>query len=668
MPRLHLIMNDPDLPAPMRQAIADAVLEATRADMVSTGRLNPDEPLMLLFHGATDERTRSMRGEGIDRALIAGGGEQDFGTGVYLTPSVGTAISYRKGPTGEIFPFLLRGRDVGVTVDVSPAGTHRAAWESFLDANIGMFPDLMPIPGQPIAFGSARLFGNRGLIFDAFLGQLARQTGRPELATPDFVQGEYNGRIIGDPPGEDQFAARTTRVINVLNDQMGFRRAAPVGGGEGPVLRTARDPDQPAMLRSARGDEADQPDAGKPAPVVPAAPAPIPPAPAAPAAPARKQKQSAQPLDLQEAEAATRKREAQEEVARAAREEARRVQDVTANAETLMARLQAKKPAETEAARSIIRHTEAETEIARRSEVTDRKHIAQAWKDRADELESILHFDGELDEGTRRYLEWQEQKWRLIHAMEAASTHAPRKLVVGLEAGSDLPGSLRKQVEDVAGAGEKKSTISAVEQSRREAELRVQLAREAETVAARSIKNEMRREGPNYRAKQKAKFDEVLGEDRFALRQAAARENNEDPILLSPDHLVPLDTIANLEELKPIFAIYNRADQGQRDDIRRELIALGDIPDNLVAFQRYPNEHIKRAKAWSELDRAALARYGYTDADVDDMVRREQKMREDILEIIDEMIKRHARRLGPAARTLPFRPLVPAEEPEEPEE
>ena len=256
MTRLHLIMNDPGLSIPLRQAIADTVLEATRAHLVATGQLSPDEPLMLLFHGAPDKRTRSIRSGGIDMARIQGGSADDFGRGLYLTSRVEAAVTYVNKPkpsAGEIFPFVLRGRDVGVTVDVSPGGTHRAAWEAFIMSNLEMYAKVRPIGPVDLQawmegrlrFGQVDAFENRGVVFEAFLADLARQTGRPELARPDFVHGELGGPMTSGYGRGDQQAVRTTRVADVLNDQLGFRRSAPVEGNEGPILRTADEPEGP---------------------------------------------------------------------------------------------------------------------------------------------------------------------------------------------------------------------------------------------------------------------------------------------------------------------------------------------------------------------------------------------------------------------------------------
>ena len=263
MARLHLIMNDHDLSVPLRQAIADSVLEATRAHMVATGQLDPGEPLMLLFHGAPDKRTSSIKRDGIDMGRIGGGSEDDFGRGFYLTSHVEAALTYRSklgAPPGEIFPFVLRARDVGTTVDVSPGGAHRAAWEAFVMTRLTEFGNVRPL--RPIdfqtllegrlPFGTVDAFGNRGRVFEAFLVELARTTGRPELATPDFVNGELGGPMTSGVGTGDQQAARTTRVADVLNDQMGFRRSTPVESNEGPILRMADEPEGP---QSPKADE-----------------------------------------------------------------------------------------------------------------------------------------------------------------------------------------------------------------------------------------------------------------------------------------------------------------------------------------------------------------------------------------------------------------------------
>ena len=252
MDRLHQIMNDTDMSADLRQAIGDAVVSATREHMIRSGQLEPDEPLMLLFHGAPIGRARSMAAGGIDLARVGSGHGDDFGAGLYLTSGVANAETYAAKfgqERGAIFPFVMRRRDMGLVVDVRPGGVHRAAWEAFVVQNQHLFAEGVMTPGMMRAMREGRLpafheldgHGNRGQVFEAFLVHLSVATGDPTLARPDLVLGELGGPFTSGVGVGDQQAARTSVVADVLNSQMGSRavpRAEPDSVPHPGVLRT----------------------------------------------------------------------------------------------------------------------------------------------------------------------------------------------------------------------------------------------------------------------------------------------------------------------------------------------------------------------------------------------------------------------------------------------
>lgn len=258
MDRLHRIMNDTTLDPEMRQAIGDAVLQATREHMIAAGQLDPDEPLMLLFHGAPIGRARSMAAGGIDLAKVGTGHGDDFGAGLYLTSGVANAEHYATKfgqERGAIFPFMMRRRDMGVVVDVRPGGTHRAAWEDFVAGNYHLFAEGVVSPGMREALMAGRQpsfadldgHGNRGQVFEAFLAHLSLQTGDPQLGRPDLVLGELGGPFTTGVGYGDQQAARTSVVSDVLNSQMGSRIVPEPEQAPRPVaLRHDDDPTSPA--------------------------------------------------------------------------------------------------------------------------------------------------------------------------------------------------------------------------------------------------------------------------------------------------------------------------------------------------------------------------------------------------------------------------------------
>lgn len=254
MARLHLLMNDLSLSEPIRQLLADTVIAATREHMIAMGTLAKDEPLILLLHGAPGvtpgsgavTRGALIREHGIQYSHIQGGSSDDFGRAFYTTTRVEAAEAYAvkrsrahmDPPRGEVFPFMLRGRDFGPTVDVTPGGAHRALWERYVVEHFNEFGDPRMMPGGPgydftrrqQAFGVMDASANRGVVFEGFLQHLAAQTGRPELAAPHLVLGELGGPFTTGTGSGNQQAIRSQHIMDIMNAQLGFRRA---GAGAG---------------------------------------------------------------------------------------------------------------------------------------------------------------------------------------------------------------------------------------------------------------------------------------------------------------------------------------------------------------------------------------------------------------------------------------------------
>lgn len=234
MIRLHNILNDDNIPIATRALISDVTLAATRNHLLETGQLAPGEPLVMLFHGATPERTHSLVKEGIDMARRPGGPNDDFGQGLYFTKSFESALQYTKRGSGSaagdaaggVVPYMLRGRDLGNSVDVSTGGKLRAQWEAFAVANAMTLyknADMAATPtflkvlrGEPIRFtdfGPADL-GNRGALFDDFLASIG--------ARPDVIFGDLGGPLtsgISLAHVTDQAVVRSPAVAEIMNRQ-----------------------------------------------------------------------------------------------------------------------------------------------------------------------------------------------------------------------------------------------------------------------------------------------------------------------------------------------------------------------------------------------------------------------------------------------------------------
>ncbi|MBV9931284.1 MAG: hypothetical protein JO013_10105 [Alphaproteobacteria bacterium] len=227
MARLHLIVNEPSIPVDTRKQLAAMVLEANRAHLVSVGLLAPDEPLHVMFHGAPAERSASIRKDGIDLSRVKGGSADDFGRGLYFGRELETGIVYaaRDGGKGEIFPFLLRESELGHLVDVRTGGRHRGAWDAFLDREPAAYP---PFTGGLAKTAREWITGNanfrqkepvRGEVFEAFLKE-------QQLTSAAVIHGDLGKDALTAGIGQgEQFSIRSQRVAELMNEQMGFRRA-----------------------------------------------------------------------------------------------------------------------------------------------------------------------------------------------------------------------------------------------------------------------------------------------------------------------------------------------------------------------------------------------------------------------------------------------------------
>ncbi len=279
MIRLHNIINDDSIPIDTRRLISDVTLEATRQQMVRDGLLAPGEPLIMLFHGATDGRARNIVEGGIDMSRRPGGVMDDFGEGLYFSQHLESAMVYargrggtRDGADGAVIPYVLRGRDFGASVDVSTGGPHRAQWEAFVTANQHLFqklnvdPEILRRPetmeammrGEPLPFGSFDAEG-RGAVFDAFLAHIGGTHGRPDIIFGD-LGGPLTSGVQFRGGVTDQAAVRSQRIADILNEQHAPRRpAADNDNDSGPaMLRSLDGPQEEASSKSIRREPSDE--------------------------------------------------------------------------------------------------------------------------------------------------------------------------------------------------------------------------------------------------------------------------------------------------------------------------------------------------------------------------------------------------------------------------
>ncbi|GEM_PF-4227109 len=244
--RLHRIINDLSIPFDTRRAVAMRVRDLTEVHMRAVGALGPNEPLYLFFHGeqAPVRHALAYRDQ-------AGPGE-DFERGLYATQDLASAYLYDgrhptqiapgikangRGPrgdaAGEVVPFFVPGKELGVVVDVGPGGPHEQAWRNFLDGTPRTYPpDNSSFPGMFDRFPTTRdyltsIWGNRdfnegrGRVFQHFL---ENTPGLP--LRPDIVLGELGGFLTSgiqlSDRVTDQAAIRSQRILDHFNAQHGY--------------------------------------------------------------------------------------------------------------------------------------------------------------------------------------------------------------------------------------------------------------------------------------------------------------------------------------------------------------------------------------------------------------------------------------------------------------
>lgn len=673
MARLHLVVNEKEIPFFMRRKIAKLVLEANRADMIARGELDVGEPLHMIFHGAPADRSTSIREHGIDMSKGPGGNSDDFGRGLYLTSKLTNAVQYaRRGsgkqrdgtvkPMGEIFPFLMRARDIpGEMLDVRTGGKHRQAWDEFLDRVPAAYPPPLPfpIPGLESPYKTARHYAAgdpyphsdpvRGEVFEAFLAEKKRHMVA-------IVHGDLGmDNITGGIGKGDQFALRSQVLADTFNDQLGFTRK-PAPAPEGELLYSlkgqkqdpaeaarsglsAPDPDNPKRRRVLSQAEREQAQiaadkqaqkakpakaskAGKAAPEAAATATPPPASDAAAAAdPAQVQssqaksqkpvKQGSAPLDLAEAQLARQKLERAENDAAAKRSEALEAQEMRNNSEARSAAVAALRPPETpEATAAVLKIArEREMEISRRKNEPEGRENAIVGA--LNKINTLLE-NPALSPATRKYLEWQERAWTFQYEQERAAktTYAGGKEVLASEQEAKLASG---------------HDLDLVDKEARKAN--------------QPINKGLRTEGENYAAKKKVQFDEIMGKENFERVLAKEKaQKNVTSIPLSPDHLVPVTEIANMRELSPLIAIYQQEPE-LRLQIRESIEALGDIKENLFAMRSDANEGLKNGRPWARIDvKKAQEVYGYTLPQIRKMQDKEVEMRAKIVKKIEKLI------------------------------
>ena len=652
MVRLNAVLNDPNVPEVAKPLVARAVLEATRQTMERDGRLVPGDELMMFFRGASPERLDDYRRGGIDPSLAVTR-EEDVGPGLYMSQDYASAKKYGAG--ANVLPFIARRSELGDVLDIRPGSPLRSRWEQFVVDNAarlrieGVTASMLGRPG-PVDYREFGAFwfpkAGRVILYDEFRRTLLADPNldpatRAAAMNPDIVLTDLGGPVTyGNDLGfmTDQAAMKSRRVADLMNAQLGFPR---VGGSEdhpsGRVL-VRTDDDEPTRLKNAsRSDkkktEADtppktktpnKPRQPKPAPAegetAPPDTAPAPTEGIAPtegeAAPGKKSARAEKAQGKRVASAAdasrTRKQE-QREIARgkALGEQAENEENRRRGADILRGDALKDQPAATPKALEAIRDLEREFPIYPGEQ--NQRQNADAWNERVDALRLGILKNRGLSPATRKYLKWQQKLWEF--SLDQAEINLTVKV----------------------GKGQQKEFVTA-HQAKLARDVDVPKASAAALAANRSVKEMMEQRGPNFRAKARdATFDEVMENTAFQ----EMRKKGKEPSSLSPDHLIPLTVISNLPELSPIFEIIPTLPHHLKSAVIKELIALGDIDENLVPLLRQVNVKIKNGRSWNDIQNDPRLLEFYTPKQIQDMVIREDAMLVEIRKKVAEMVGRY---------------------------
>ncbi|MGW1877917.1 eCIS core domain-containing protein [Streptomyces sp. NPDC001975] len=222
-----------------------------------------------------------------------------------------------------------------------------------------------------------------------------------------------------------------------------------------------------------------------------------------------------------------------------------------------------------------------------------------------DKVEAVrkLRLEAGLTAAEKAYLDWLSRNYALMHDFQDS-------------------GGAAKTVTDVQ--------LPAVTQER-------DAAQKALNQARKSLNELMRSNGPNYKAAGRIQVDQVMS--------LAAWNAEVTKPKLATDHLVSLDRITELRELRRLLAFYAQAPAEVQELLRNELAALGDLPDNLVRMRADANgSSLKSNKSWADIPYAKAAKFGYSVADVDAIRAREAQTYADILRRIEELTAKYTKR------------------------
>ncbi len=213
-------------------------------------------------------------------------------------------------------------------------------------------------------------------------------------------------------------------------------------------------------------------------------------------------------------------------------------------------------------------------------------------------LREKLRAENQLSPEADAYLQWEEKRLAL------------EKEIRGSKDANATDEARVKQIEQT-------------EMPLSEAELRA---------ASRDIADLVRNSGngPNYTAKGKVAYDEVMGKDRWEARKAAQKAGKGQSSGLQTDHLFAVDQIANLPQLQEFLSIFTKASEAVKARMVKALGDLGDLANNLVRMDEKAN-NLKSNKLWQDIPYGDMKDY-YTAPEIDAMRAKEAEALKSILD------------------------------------
>lgn len=279
--------NHPDMTPAVKAAVAQAVLDATRVNLIRSGKLKPGDDVVMLFRGVPSQRLADYERDGINLAHLGPSKDEDAGRGLYGSQHFESASNYT-GTDGQgmVLPLIVRRSELGNVIDVRSGTPLGERWLTYLrglknvEGRVIADPRYAHLAGVLDTFMGTQMIHNRegrGTRYEQFLAMIKDDPSLPAsvraaAADPHLTMMDLGGVASYGNDNHaltDQWAMHGQKIADMFNEAHGF----PKPGREGPTAMT----EEPQM-RSALPPKADNDDAPA-SPATPTSPAPVKPAP-----------------------------------------------------------------------------------------------------------------------------------------------------------------------------------------------------------------------------------------------------------------------------------------------------------------------------------------------------------------------------------------------------